>query len=340
MQLTLVAASVGIICAAVGCATQDQLRQTEIQSAEESRAVQALRAGADRSETEIAGLRGEIRRTQDSIRGLEVALTEARTRTDAARLRADNALSISKEFLANLVAAREEQRRQLAENGAAFADLRRRLTELEPRLQAQQRLLQQSSVALNDASRRFGALEAALGEAGRRSAALEARAKTGQESADGLTRQLATLRGQLEDTRSLISSEGLLQLMRELESVQRDAASLRGSVEELQHAQTDVATRFRNYYLDLDARIQLLKQKIHQQDQADSTGNAPAAEEAVSKSTIVPAQPLKPTPPAGPVQTSAATVPAGAGAAATAPDALPLVAPVPTTEVSAQSANQ
>lgn len=265
----------GIVCAVAGCATQDQLRQTE---AQQGQAVQALRSGADRSESVIAELRTEIRRTQESVHGLEVALTEARARTDAAKVQADSALSTSREFLANLLAAREEQRRQLDENGVAFADLRRKAADLGSRLQAQQRLIDQGNVAFNDAIRRLIAVEAGLQEAGRRSALLEAKAKAGQESDDGLTRQLATLRKQVEETRSVISSEGLLQMMRELEDVRRNSASLRGTIEELQKAQADSAAQARNYYLDLDSRVRLLTQPAPQPAAAAESAVAPAAE--------------------------------------------------------------
>ncbi|MBI3530336.1 MAG: hypothetical protein HY067_20515 [Betaproteobacteria bacterium] len=269
----------GIVCVAAGCATQDELRRTE---AQQGQAVQALRAGADRSESGISDLRTEIRRTQESVHELEVVLTDARARTDAAKVQADNALSTSREFLANLIAAREEQRRQLDENGVAFADLRRKLAELESQLQAQQRQLEQNVSALNDGSRRLVAVEAGLQEAGRRSALLEVKGKTAQETNDGLTRQLATVRKQVEDTRSVLSSEGLLQMMRELEGVRRNSASLRGSIEELQKAQADSAAQARNYYLDLDSRVRQLKQPAPQAvDETESrspAASAPAAE--------------------------------------------------------------
>jgi predicted nucleic acid-binding Zn-ribbon protein len=267
--------SAGIVLAVTGCATQDQLRQTE---AQQGQAVQALRAGADRSESVISDLRTEIRRTQESVHELEVALTDARGRTDAAKVQADSALSTSREFLANLIAAREEQRRQLDENGVAFADLRRKAADLESRLQAQQRLIDQGNVAFNDAIRRLIAVEAGLQEAGRGSMLLAAKAKAGQEADDGLTRQLATLRKQVEDTRSVLSSESLLQMMRELEGVRRNSASLRGSIEELQKAQADSAAQARNYFLDLDSRVRQLKQPAPQPAAAAESAVAPAAE--------------------------------------------------------------
>jgi chromosome segregation ATPase len=247
----------GILCVVAGCATQDQLRQTEVQ---QGQAVQALRVDADRSERVIADLRTEMKRTQDSVHELEVGLADVRARTDTAKVQADSALSTSREFLSDLLAAREEQRRQLDENGVVFADLRRRLSELDSRLQTQQRLLEQHASVLNDASRRLYAVEARLQEAGRRSTSLEAEVKAEQEADDALTRQLATLRKQVEETRSVVGSQGLLQMMRELEDVRRNSASMRGSIEELQKGQVDAAEQARNYYRDLDTRVRQLKQ--------------------------------------------------------------------------------
>jgi predicted nucleic acid-binding Zn-ribbon protein len=270
----------GIVCAVAGCATQDQLRQTE---AQQGQAVQALRAGADRSESVISDVRAEIRRTQESVHGLEVALTDARARTDAAKVQADNALATSREFLANLLAAREEQRRQLDENGVAFTDLRRELADLESRLQAQQRLLEQNASALNDTRRRLYAVETGLQEAGRRSTLLEANARADQEADGSLTRQLASLRKQVEEMRSVISSEGLLQMMRELEDVRRNSASLRGAIEELRKAQADSAAQARTYYIDLDTRVRQMKQPASQKvDKTES--RAPAASEPAAAS--------------------------------------------------------
>ena len=108
------------------------------------------------------------------MHALEVALTEARAREDSAKVQADGALATSREFLANLLAAREEQRRQLDESGVAFADLRRKAADLESRLRARQRLIDQGTVAFDDAIRRLIAVEAGLQEAGRRSGTLDA----------------------------------------------------------------------------------------------------------------------------------------------------------------------
>jgi chromosome segregation ATPase len=240
-----------------GCATQDQLRESE---AQHGHAVEALRADAGRSESGLAEMRAELRRTQDVVHTLEVALAETRARADAARVQADSALATSREFLSNLVAVREEQRRQLDEGGAAFAELRRKAADLDLKLQAQQRAIDQSSGAFTEASRRLAVVEAGLQEMGRRSGVLEARAKAGQEADEATSRQLVGLRKQVEDTRSVMSSEGLLQLMRGVEDLRRSSASLRGSIDELQKAQNDAAAQTKNFYIDLDTRIRLLKQ--------------------------------------------------------------------------------
>ncbi len=256
---------------AAGCATQDQFRHTEVQTAEQKQAVQALRADAGRSESSIAEMRSELKRTQSSIHDLEVSLTDVKARADTAQ-------ATSRDFLANLVAAREEQRRQLADSAAVFTDLKRRLADLEARLQAQQRMLEQAGNSLLEANRRLTVAEAGL-------VTLAARAKTGQDTDAALTKQLQTLQGQVAETRSVISSEGLLKLMRDLQGVQRETAVLRGSVEELEHGQTEASARAKSYYLDLDSRIQTLKQKMSQQaaeaPAATQPAEAPAHESAV-----------------------------------------------------------
>lgn len=251
-------AAIGFVAA--GCATQDQLRQTEVQSAEQKQAVQALRADAGRSESSISDLRAELKRTQASVHEMEVSLTDVRARADTAQ-------ATARDFLANLVAAREEQRRQLADSAATFTDLKRKLADLETRMQAQQRMLEQASTSLTEANRRLAATEAGL-------LTLAAKAKTAQDADAVTAKQLQTLQGQVSETRAVLGSEGLLKLMRDLQGVQRDTAALRGSIEELEHGQTESAARAKNYYLDLDSRIQTLKQKVSQQ--AEAAGAAPA----------------------------------------------------------------
>lgn len=270
-----------VVCAAAlaaaGCATQDQLRNSEVSH-----------------DQDVEVLRTELRRTQDAVHSLEVALAEMRARADGDRAQADSALATSRQFLSNLVAVREEQRRQLDENGAVFSDLRRKAADIDTKLQAQQRAMDQGYASFSEAVRRLAAVENGLQDMARRSGALEARAKTGQETDEATNRQLVSLRKQVEDTRSVMSSEGLLQLMRGLEDVRRNSASLRGSIDELQKAQSDAAAQTRNFYVDLDTRVRLLKQ-----------GSAPAKPEGGHEEALV-------APPGVPTQDDGAPISAPA----------------------------
>jgi chromosome segregation ATPase len=189
--------------------------------------------------------------------------------------RADTAQATSKELLASVVAAREEQRRQLDQNGAAFAELRRRNAEMDAKLQVQQRALEQSATASVDATRRLNEIDTKLQGVTRRAAALETKSGNAQVNDVILTQQITALSKEVAETRALINSEGLLQLMREVEDLRRNSASLRGSIEELQKSQADAAVQIRNFYVDLDTRIRLLKQSPGQQAVKQ---NSPAAQ--------------------------------------------------------------
>jgi hypothetical protein len=290
MKQAVAYASFALLCA--GCATPDQLRQNEAQSAEQAYALKTLRSGL---ESQVADQRKDITQTQESMRGLEVAVAQAVARADAAKIQADSAQAASKEFLANLIAAREEQRRQLDENGAAFAELRRKSADLDAKLQAQQRAMEQGVAASNELMRRLIAVENGLQETARRSALLEAKTGTMQESDARLAQQLSALGKQVAETRALVGSEGLLQLMRQVEDVRRDSALLRGSIEELQKAQTGSTAQLKNFYLDLDTRIRLMKQNTSQQVRQSPAAEQPSpaipAQDAGSSPQSVPGQP-------------------------------------------------
>lgn len=258
MQPRVCAVLAGGLLFASGCATQDQLRQTEADSAAQRQAMAALRADVRRMEAVTTELGAAIERNDAAIR--QLGLQHAETRA-----RAENAEQVSREFLASLLAVREEQRRQLDENGVAFADIRRRLNELDARLR-------QGAAASEEANRRLAAAEATLGTVAPAAAALEAEAGRLREADEAQARQLAGLRTQVEELRAALGSESFLRMMREIEGARQDTASLRGAFEELQRAQADASTRFRNYYVDLDTRIRNLKQKIDEQMTRDLQG--------------------------------------------------------------------
>ena len=259
MKQLITYASAALVLA--GCATPDQLRQTEAQTAEQGYALKSLRTGQDAGAAQIRELQSELSQTQQSMRVLETSVVEAHARADSAQ-------STSKELLASLVAAREEQRRQLDENGAAFAELRRKSGQMDA-------TLQQTANTYTDTTRRLNEIDTRLQAVTQRAAALEAKTGTAQASDAVLTQQIAALSKEVADTRALINSEGLLQLMREVEDLRQNSALLRGSIEELQKAQADAAVQIKNFYVDLDTRIRLMKQATGQQA---AKQNSPAAQ--------------------------------------------------------------
>lgn len=258
MQTRVCAVLAGGLLFASGCATQDQLRQTEADSAAQRQAMAALRADVRRAESVTTELRAAIERNDAAIRQLGVAHAETRAR-------AENAEQVSREFLESLLAVREEQRRQLDENGVAFADIRRRLNDLDARLR-------QGSAAFEEANRRLVAAEATLATVAPAAAALEAEAGRQREVDAAQARQIAGLLTQVEELRVALGSESFLRMMREIEGARQDTASLRGAFEELQKSQADAAVRFRNYYVDLDTRIRTMKQKVDEQMTRDLQG--------------------------------------------------------------------
>jgi hypothetical protein len=64
--------------------------------------------------------------------------------------------------------------------------------------------------------------------------------------------------------------------MRDLEDMRRNTAALRGSIDVLQKAQSDSSMQARIFYLEFDARIQDLKNKLPAA--APENAVAPAAE--------------------------------------------------------------
>ena len=256
MKQLITYASAALVLA--GCATPDQLRQTEAQTAEQGYAVKSLRAGQDTSAAQIKELQSQLSQTQQSMRALETSVVEAHARADSAQ-------STSKELLASLVAAREEQHRQLDESGAAFAELRRKTDAT----------LQQTATTYTETTKRLNEIDTRLQAVTRRATALEAKTGTAQASDVVLTQQIAVLGKEVADTRALINSEGLLHLMREVEDLRQNTALLRGSIEELQKAQADAAVQIKNFYVDLDTRIRLMKQTTGQQS---AKQNSPAAQ--------------------------------------------------------------
>jgi len=99
-------------------------------------------------------------------------------------------------------------------------------------------------------------------------AAIIARSVGMEQTLKGTDKQLSDMREQLllvnrniEDTRAAIGSGPMLDMMRRLESTQRETSGLRGLIEEMMQEQEVAGKRLQDYYLDLDTRIQDLQNR-------------------------------------------------------------------------------
>jgi len=161
-----------------------------------------------------------------------------------------------------------------------------KLTEANQKLQAtDQRLkrtdqrLMRTDQKLKEADQKLLDLHAQLQQSNRNSerarklsqtqmAATIARSVGMEQTLKGTDKQLSDMREQLllvnreiEDTRAAIGSGPMLEMMRRLESTQRETSGLRGLIEEMTQEQEVARKRLQDYYLDLDTRIQDLQNR-------------------------------------------------------------------------------
>ena len=107
--------------------------------------------------------------------------------------------------------------------------------------------------------RRIGQAELAATIA--RSADTEKKLKGTDKQLSDMNEQLLLVNRNIEDTRAAIGSGPMLDMMRRLESTQRETSGLRGLIEEMQQEQEVARKRLQDYYLDLDTRIQDLQNR-------------------------------------------------------------------------------
>lgn len=74
--------------------------------------------------------------------------------------------------------------------------------------------------------------------------------------------KLTELERRLEAVERVLASGSLIDLTVQMDELQRQAASLQGSVETLEHDSESTASRQRDLYVDLDERIQSLEQSL------------------------------------------------------------------------------
>ncbi len=223
----------------------EQVRAAEIR--DQKRDIEQLRdqVAADRTRADANSSRAEAEalKAQESVRLLQSELAEIRVRTDAATAQADKAFALATEFLSNLVETRDEQRMFVERNLKNLDALDERLSTVEGR------------VVEADQQR-----QAQLAQTNSRAAEVELKLQQTDEELVQMRSQLTDLYREGELTRAAIDSGPMLRMLRDLEATQRDTAVLRGLLEEMQSEQDQARERLRDYYVDLDTRIQALQE--------------------------------------------------------------------------------
>jgi TolA binding protein trimerisation len=254
----------------------EQVRAAEIRDQKRDIAQLRDQLETDRARADANSSRAEAQalEARESVRLLQSELAEIRVRTDAASAQADKAFALATEFLSSLVETRDEQRLIVERNLTNFNALDQRLSMVEGR------------VVETDQQR-----QAQLTQDNSRAAGVELKLQQTDEALVQMRSQLADLYREGEQTRAAIDSGPMLRMLRDLEATQRDTAVLRGLLEEMQSEQDEARERLRDYYLDLDARIQAL-----QESQERERAAREAAEGAAPEDGFAPESSLTPDP--------------------------------------------
>jgi hypothetical protein len=228
----------------------------------------------DRVERRLADIEGnvlDVRKLSQS----ELATAQSQSSTIEQSLRNTDLqlLALSEQAqLANKQYAESRKRSQ-----AELAAVRARASEMEQQLALADQKLKRAEQKLKETEQRFAGLNAQLQQSNRNSEkarklsqaqlmATIARSAEMEQKLNVTDKQLAAMREQLlqanrniEDTRAAMDSGPMLDMLRRMESTQRETSALRGLVEEMQQEQVAARKRLQDYYLDLDARIQDLQ---------------------------------------------------------------------------------
>jgi len=175
--------------------------------------------------------------------------------------------------------SRKQSQTELAAVRSRSSEMEQNMKTADQKLQATDQRLKRTDQKLKEADQKLLALQAQLQQSNRNSerarrlsqtqlAATIARSVDMEQKQKGTDKQLSDMRKQLllvnrnvEDTRAAMGSGPMLEMMRRLESTQRDTSGLRGLIEEMKQEQEVARKRLQNYYLDLDARIQDLQNR-------------------------------------------------------------------------------
>ena len=133
---------------------------------------------------------------------------------------------------------------------------------------------------------------------------------------DALRGRFDQLEGRVNSLESTVKSQGLVDLLRDIEQIKADIATLRGQQEVLTHDLEEATKRQRDLYLDLDGRLRKLE---------GAAGAGAAAAAAAAGATAAEGAP-GPGAAGAPGSPASAGTPAGPGAAARGPVAGDLTA--------------
>jgi tol-pal system protein YbgF len=99
-----------------------------------------------------------------------------------------------------------------------------------------------------------------------------------RKSIDALTQRVNTLEGRLSTLEGTVKSQGLVDLLKDVEQLKADIAKLRGQQEVLTYELEQAQKRQRDLYIDLDGRLRKLEGTA-------GTGAAPPAADAAGPAT-------------------------------------------------------
>ncbi|HYM34542.1 MAG TPA: tol-pal system protein YbgF [Steroidobacteraceae bacterium] len=96
---------------------------------------------------------------------------------------------------------------------------------------------------------------------------------------DPTVQRLAELDGRLLRIERILSNQSLLEQAQRTDAMANDIRTLRGLVEQLQHDQETARAQQRDFYNDLDKRLQAIETRSAPAAAAPSTANIPAADD-------------------------------------------------------------
>jgi myosin heavy subunit len=250
---------------------------------EQSAMVQRNTARFDRMAERLDAIDGRISEVRKSGQA-ELATAQSRSSTMEQSLKNTDLqlLALSEQIQAanrNRDESRKRSQAELAAVRTRSSEMEQKLKTAEQQLQATDQRLKRTEQKLKEADQKLLELYAQLQQSNRNSetarklsesqmAATIARSADMEQKLNGTDKQLSDMREELlllnrnvEQTQAAMGSGPMLEMMRRLESTQRETSGLRGLIEELQQEQQVARKRMQDYYLDLDARIQDLQKR-------------------------------------------------------------------------------